>query len=343
MLYKAKLSNVSILSVDPDPRSAELLRGVLRSLGFGRFHHAVSMQDALHILRTQTIDIMITEWDVADASCPEIIRYLRVDPDSPNKRLPVLVLTGKSRAHYVAAARDAGMTEFVVRPFTIRTLCQRISLIIDQPREFVINASFAGPDRRRRSASASNDERRLPVNDGAVIASNHYSRVVRKGGQDIIFIEPDFSLQRKLRGLRAVDMFTTETMRRAEEVVEHGRDQFMRWAAEDLQALEQAYAKLQQEDCNLKEQAHIMHRAAMALKSHSGQFGYGLATSVADSLAAVMDEPIFFNEGISAAIRKHLDILYLVYEKDVQGLKEDEAQALLASLQHVSKRLQGRS
>ena len=62
-------------------------------------------------------------------------------------------MTGFSEERRVINARDAGITEFLVKPFNTRDLYKRLYQIIEKPRQFVRCEEFFGPDRRRRSSS----------------------------------------------------------------------------------------------------------------------------------------------------------------------------------------------
>lgn len=58
-------------------------------------------------------------------------------------------------------ARDAGMTEFLVKPFSARSMARRITMVIENPRQFVRTDDFFGPDRRRhRISNYTGQERR---------------------------------------------------------------------------------------------------------------------------------------------------------------------------------------
>ena len=61
------------------------------------------------------------------------------------------MMTGHSARSRVYEARDAGVTEFVVKPVNARTLLDRIMAVIYRPRPFVRTKSYFGPDRRRRA------------------------------------------------------------------------------------------------------------------------------------------------------------------------------------------------
>lgn len=82
----------------------------------------------------------------------ELIRRIRRDPRSPNKFVPIIMMTGYSHRARVEQARDMGVTEFLVKPFTAKDLYTRIEQLIERPRQFVDagEGTYFGPDRRRR-------------------------------------------------------------------------------------------------------------------------------------------------------------------------------------------------
>ena len=63
---------------------------------------------------------------------------------------PVILITGYSSIPRVNEARNAGVTEFLVKPFTAADISKRISHVINSPRDFVQAREYFGPDRRRR-------------------------------------------------------------------------------------------------------------------------------------------------------------------------------------------------
>jgi DNA-binding response OmpR family regulator len=60
------------------------------------------------------------------------------------------MITGHSERSRVSAARDAGVNEFLVKPVTAKSLMERLTLIVNKPRNFVKSKNYFGPDRRRR-------------------------------------------------------------------------------------------------------------------------------------------------------------------------------------------------
>lgn len=144
------LAKVGVLIADGDRRIAMVVREVLESLGFSAIHLAHDGTEAIKIMNSERIDMLITDWRMAPMDGISLVKYLRTDKDSPNRFVPIIMLTGYVGKEHVEIARDVGVTEFVVKPFSAKTLCDRIVLLIDNPRGFVMNKNFVGPDRRRR-------------------------------------------------------------------------------------------------------------------------------------------------------------------------------------------------
>jgi DNA-binding NtrC family response regulator len=64
---------------------------------------------------------------------------------------PVIMITGHSTLQRVQAARNAGVNEFLAKPLTARGVVERISQVINHPRQYVRAPNYFGPDRRRRA------------------------------------------------------------------------------------------------------------------------------------------------------------------------------------------------
>ncbi len=146
----SRLSRVEVLLADPDAQIASLVKDVLRYVGFERIYIVPNGQEALNILQSQEIDLLITDWQMSPLDGPQLINFLRSSPESPNPYLPVIMLTGKAERRDVEIARDVGVTEFLVKPFSAKTLYERLVMVIENPRSFIISPRYHGPDRRRR-------------------------------------------------------------------------------------------------------------------------------------------------------------------------------------------------
>ena len=143
------LSGIRILVVDPSPFRRTLIADVLKALGVMQVEAVSDGAVAYGVFRSATVDVVIAEQMMAPLDGLDLTRMIRTAPDSPNTTVPILMITSAPRTEDVAAARDAGVTEFMVMPFSVTGLYNRLASIIENPRDFVQDGDYFGPDRRR--------------------------------------------------------------------------------------------------------------------------------------------------------------------------------------------------
>jgi two-component system chemotaxis response regulator CheY len=79
----------------------------------------------------------------------ELAQMIRQPGANANPYVPIIMLTGHSDRKRVVIARDAGITEFLAKPISARSLYGRIVNVVVKPRPFVKTKTYFGPDRRR--------------------------------------------------------------------------------------------------------------------------------------------------------------------------------------------------
>jgi len=84
----------------------------------------------------------------------ELTKLIRKSAMSPNRLVPIILITGYSTINRISEARDVGVTEFLVKPFSANDIATRIAYVINKPRDFIDSVgSYFGPCRRRRKIS----------------------------------------------------------------------------------------------------------------------------------------------------------------------------------------------
>jgi CheY-like chemotaxis protein len=145
------LRALRLLIVDDNRNAAEIVRSVLASVGAKEMDLATTAERAFEMLQGGGYDIVIVDQNLGKGDEGiALSRRVRTDPRSVSPYLPILMLTGYTEQRRVQAARDAGVTEFLSKPFTIVGLLRRIEALIHAPRPFVRSEDYFGPDRRRR-------------------------------------------------------------------------------------------------------------------------------------------------------------------------------------------------
>ena len=128
-----------------------LLTEILRAIGVRHVFEANDGAEALQVMRSNQIDIIMSDLAMQPLDGIDFVRLLRNSPDSPNPMAPVIMITGHSTQKRVQEARDVGVNEFLSKPVTARGVLERIAQVVDNPRAFVRTPSYFGPDRRRRA------------------------------------------------------------------------------------------------------------------------------------------------------------------------------------------------
>ncbi|MCB1531308.1 MAG: response regulator [Alphaproteobacteria bacterium] len=146
-----EFNKVRILLVEDNQPMLELAKSLLVTFGVGTVHTARDGAEGFKTFCRENPDMVIADWMMKPMDGISLTRKIRNDPLSPNQFVPVILMTGFSERKRVIEARDAGVTEFLVKPFNARDLYRRISQIIERPRKFVRSEDFFGPDRRRKS------------------------------------------------------------------------------------------------------------------------------------------------------------------------------------------------
>lgn len=149
------LKDLRVLVVDDNAATVRLIADVLRASGVGKVVTARSGAEALSMLAAVRPNILFVDWLMPHMDGVELTRLIRraaiaPDPRIPDPTTPIIMLSARPRSRDVEMARLAGVSEFVVKPFTPAALLSRIELTLTKPRPFVAAEGYIGPDRRRR-------------------------------------------------------------------------------------------------------------------------------------------------------------------------------------------------
>lgn len=144
---------LSVMIVDDNPQMRALLSALLRAIGILRIREVRDGALALQEMRSAPADIIITDYAMEPMNGIEFTRMARTASDNANPMAAIIMLTGHAERARVEEARDAGVTEFLAKPVTAKSLFDKLASVIDNPRMFIRTRAYVGPDRRRRRSS----------------------------------------------------------------------------------------------------------------------------------------------------------------------------------------------
>ena len=143
--------SLRILIVDDNQDMRQLLRRMLASLGIKDILEATDGRAGLAILRQTGRDVVLSDLDMKPMNGMDFTLQVRTSDHVSNSVIPIIMVTGHTELHVVERARDAGITEFIAKPVTMKALQGRLTEIVERPRPFVRSGNYLGPDRRRRN------------------------------------------------------------------------------------------------------------------------------------------------------------------------------------------------
>lgn len=145
-----QFGKLRVLVVEDTMPMRNLFVEVLKSLEVRDIHVASNGEQAFEMFQKDNHDIILTDWVMEPMDGLELSKEVRTNSLSPNRTVPVILITGYSAWSRVEDARDVGVTEFLIKPFTAKDIARRIAYVITNPRDFIEAPGFFGPDRRRR-------------------------------------------------------------------------------------------------------------------------------------------------------------------------------------------------
>jgi two-component system chemotaxis response regulator CheY len=346
---RARLFPLRVLLADQDQRTADLVRRVLYNFGFRKIDVVLNADDVLRLLRTYRYELLICESRLRGGDGKSVIKKIRSMKDNKRVRrdVPIIMLTADSDADHVRLARDAGINEFVKKPFNAKTLSERIIQVIDFPRIFVDAEEYAGPCRRRRGpAPPETGERRSPPPSLALRLKSAVSGLVTASETATPTVLPSVTLteanddlkQAIGMDIRASDILTDAVVQEAQAELKNAEAEFISWARDDIASLEEAYAKLVA-NTDDRDAYRLLVASAYAIKSQAGIFGYDLGTEVSGMLVKYLTLHPELDAKNMLVIRKHIDTIGAIFTQKIKDAGPEIAQDFMRTLELLIQKL----
>lgn len=316
--------SVSVVVADADHKIAILIRKLLIAIGCRRVYIVHDGLDVIELMKEETIDIVITDWSMKSMGGIDLAIYLRQSLDSPNRTIPIIMLTAQNERHNIELARNSGITEYVIKPFSAKTLLERIYAVVEDPRGFIICKSFVGPDRRRVSSMTlppDPDEPRefIPRQPPVVVPKDHLKQIILDDMPRMIM--PDYSLKKKIGLEVPPDIITTAaTIEQTQAVIMSEEDQFLEAMMKDVAKLEETYKQLVQSPSYTDQLMAVIKESALAIKSRAGMFGYARGSEIANMLYAFCQKHFDKNNKFHLIIiEKHIQAISVIFGGRIKG------------------------
>ncbi len=119
--------NMKILVVDDMSTMRRIVKNILKQLGFANMEEAENGQEALAKLRADSYGFVVSDWNMPVMAGIEMLRAIRADETL--KHIPVLMVTAEAQKENLIEAIQAGVNNYIVKPFTAEVMQEKIGKI----------------------------------------------------------------------------------------------------------------------------------------------------------------------------------------------------------------------
>ena len=120
--------NSNVLIVDDYKTMLRIIRNLLKQLDFENVEEASDGQEALSKLRAGNFGLVISDWNMQPMTGLDLLKEVRAD--ARLKSTPFIMITAESKTENVIAAKQAGVSNYIVKPFNAETLREKIAKVM---------------------------------------------------------------------------------------------------------------------------------------------------------------------------------------------------------------------
>lgn len=120
--------NMNVLIVDDYKTMLRIIRNLLKQLGFNNVDEATDGSQALGKLKEKKYGLVISDWNMQPMTGLQLLKAVRADENLSST--PFIMVTAESKTENVMAAKEAGVNNYIVKPFNAETLKGKIESVI---------------------------------------------------------------------------------------------------------------------------------------------------------------------------------------------------------------------
>ncbi|MCC6912567.1 MAG: response regulator [Rhodospirillaceae bacterium] len=119
-----------VLIVDDYATMLRIVKNLLKQIGFDNVDEASDGGQALQMMKLKKYGLVISDWNMQPTSGIELLRTVRADADL--KGTPFIMVTAESKTDNVIEAKNAGVSNYIVKPFSSEILKGKIASVLGQ-------------------------------------------------------------------------------------------------------------------------------------------------------------------------------------------------------------------
>ena len=120
--------SINVLIVDDYKTMLRIIRNLLKQINFNNVEEASDGGEALQKLRSGQFGLVISDWNMEPMTGLQLLQEVRAD--ARLKPTPFIMVTAESKAENIVAAKEAGVSNYIVKPFNAETLQSKIEKVL---------------------------------------------------------------------------------------------------------------------------------------------------------------------------------------------------------------------
>jgi two-component system chemotaxis response regulator CheY len=121
-------ASINVLIVDDYKTMLRIIRNLLKQIDFENVEEASDGNEALAKLRGGNFGLIISDWNMEPMTGLQLLQHVRADPKLKTK--PFIMVTAESKTENVIVAKQAGVSNYIVKPFNAETLRSKIQKVL---------------------------------------------------------------------------------------------------------------------------------------------------------------------------------------------------------------------
>lgn len=121
--------SMPVLIVDDYRTMLRIVRNLLKQIGFDNVEEATDGTEALTKLRAGRFGLVISDWNMEPMTGLQLLQEVRAD--AKLKSTPFIMVTAESKTENIVAAKQAGVSNYIVKPFSAETLKGKIEKVLE--------------------------------------------------------------------------------------------------------------------------------------------------------------------------------------------------------------------
>ena len=139
--------SINVLIVDDYKTMLRIIRNLLKQIEFNNVEEATDGAEALAKLRSGNFGLVISDWNMVPMTGLQLLQEVRAD--ARLKAMPFIMVTAESKVENVVAAKQAGVSNYIVKPFNAETLRDKIEKVLGHGR----GRPTGGPSGRNQAST----------------------------------------------------------------------------------------------------------------------------------------------------------------------------------------------